>query len=110
MKNNNENLVYSTETGRITQPSVAPVANTASKDGIVRIHRQTAGRGGKGVMVIMGIDSEQHDLAKIAKQLKAKLACGGAVKDGTVEIQGENRDKAKQILEAMGFTVKLAGG
>lgn len=105
------NLVYSTETGRIKQPKEAPELEVKLfKDGAVRIERQTKGRKGKGVMLIVGIDPSNHDLKKLAKTLKSKMGQGGAVKDGIIEIQGDDRDKLKGLLEQQGFKVKIAGG
>lgn len=46
----------------------------------------------------------------LASELKRRSGCGGSVKDGTIEIQGDNRELLKQMLEQKGFTVKLAGG
>lgn len=79
-----------------------------STDGVVRIQRETKGRGGKAVCVVTGIPTEQ--LKEMCKLLKSKCATGGAVKDRTIEIQGDQRDKIKSLLEAKGFQVKLAGG
>lgn len=105
------NLVYSTETGRISQPKATKeVAGKVFKDGALRIERQTKGRKGKGVMLVTGIDSEQHDLKKLAKTIKSKMGQGGAVKDGIIEVQGDDREKLKAILEALKFKVKIAGG
>ncbi|WP_462157713.1 SUI1 family translation initiation factor [Pseudoalteromonas sp. GB56] len=105
------NLVYSTETGRIkTLAETQPLDVKLFKDGAIRIERQTKGRKGKGVMLVVGIDPEQHDLKKLAKQLKSKMGQGGAVKNGVIEIQGDDRDKLKGLLEAAGFKVKIAGG
>ncbi len=101
-------LVYSTETGRITQE--AEKAPRAKGDGIVRIQRQTSGRKGKGVCLITGVDMADDALAKLAAELKKKCGCGGAVKDGVIEIQGDQRDLIKTLLEAKGMKVKLAGG
>ncbi|OAT78391.1 translation initiation factor Sui1 [Mangrovibacter phragmitis] len=108
MSNKDSRLVYSTETGRIKQPQT-PVSRPAG-DGIVRIQRQTSGRKGKGVCVITGIDADDVTIAKIAADLKKKCGCGGSVKDGVIEIQGDKRDLLKSTLEAQGFRVKLAGG
>lgn len=108
MSNDNSRLVYSTETGRIKEPD-APSARPKG-DGIVRIQRQTSGRKGKGVCVITGVDLDDAALNALAAELKKKCGCGGAVKEGTIEIQGDKRDVIKQLLEAKGFTVKLAGG
>ncbi|CAM3931665.1 translation initiation factor [Pseudoalteromonas byunsanensis] len=104
-------LVYSTETGRIdTKEPKKEVESKVFKDGFVRIERQTKGRKGKGVMLVVGIDAQQHDLKKLAKILKSKMGQGGALKDGIIEIQGDDREKLKQILEALKFKVKIAGG
>jgi len=105
------NLVYSTATGRIQQPKQAePVTGKIFKDGFLRIERQTKGRKGKGVMLVVGIDAEQHDLKKLAKTIKSKMGQGGAVKEGVIEVQGDDRDKLKSILEGLKFKVKIAGG
>ncbi|MEH0833811.1 stress response translation initiation inhibitor YciH [Pectobacterium cacticida] len=104
----NHPLVYSTETGRIKQEQ--PRLDRPKGDGIVRIQRQTHGRKGKGVCLISGLDLDDVALDKLATELKKKCGSGGAVKDGTIEIQGDKRDLLKQLLEAKGLTVKLAGG
>lgn len=108
MGDNNSRLVYSTETGRIDEPKAAP--ERPKGDGIVRIQRQTSGRKGKGVCLITGIDTDDATLKKIAAELKAKCGCGGSVKEGVIEIQGDKRDLIKSLLEARGMKVKLAGG
>jgi translation initiation factor 1 len=101
-------LVYSTESGRITQEEEK--TSRPKGDGIVRIQRQTSGRKGKGVCLISGIDLDDSALEKLAAELKKKCGCGGAVKDGVIEIQGDKRDLIKTLLEAKGMKVKLAGG
>ncbi len=104
----NSRLVYSTDSGRITgQPQ--PVSRPAG-DGVVRILRQTSGRKGKGVSLITGLDWDDRALAILAAELKKKCGCGGSVKEGVIEIQGDKRDLLKQLLEAKGLKVKLAGG
>ena len=104
-------LVYSTETGRIRpEKEDNRSAPKLFKDGAIRIERQTKGRKGKGVMCVVGIDPEQHDLKKLAKTLKSKMGQGGAVKDQLIEIQGDDRQKLKEILASLGFKVKIAGG
>ncbi len=77
-------------------------------DGIVRIQRETKGRGGKAVCVISGI--APIELKAICKLLKARCGTGGAVKEQLIEIQGDHRESIKAILEARGLTVKFAGG
>ncbi|KNC09201.1 translation initiation factor Sui1 [Klebsiella sp. RIT-PI-d] len=104
----NSRLVYSTDSGRIHEPVVAP--QRPKGDGIVRIQRQTSGRKGKGVCLITGIDADDATLNKLAAELKKKCGCGGALKDGIIEIQGDKRELIKSLLEAKGMKVKLAGG
>lgn len=104
MSDSNSRLVYSTQTGRIEEPKTAPVRPKG--DGIVR----TSGRKGKGVCLITGIEMNDAELTKLAAELKKKCGCGGAVKEGIIEIQGDKRDLIKSLLEAKGMKVKLAGG
>lgn len=101
-------LVYSTEVGRIKAETVQPAR--AKGDGIVRIQRQTSGRKGAGVSLITGLDLSDSELKLLAAELKKRCGCGGAVKEGNIEIQGEKRELLKSLLEQKGFKVKLAGG
>ncbi|MDU4094462.1 MAG: stress response translation initiation inhibitor YciH [Pantoea sp.] len=108
MSHKDNPLVYSTDSGRITQPETK--APRPKGDGIVRIQRQTSGRKGKGVCIISGLDLDEAELNKLAAELKKKCGCGGAAKEGLIEIQGDKRDELKSLLEAKGLKVKLAGG
>ena len=101
-------LVYSTDVGRITEEKASVVCPKG--DGVVRIQKQTSGRKGAGVSVITGLDLSDEELKKLAAELKKRCGCGGSVKNGMIEIQGEKRDLLKQLLEQKGFTVKLSGG
>lgn len=108
MNDSNSRLVYSTDIGRIDEEK--PKIERPKGDGIVRIRRETSGRKGKGVCVVTGLDLDDSELTKLAAELKKKCGCGGAVKDGNIEIQGDKRDVIKQLLETKGMQVKLAGG
>ncbi|UPR37145.1 stress response translation initiation inhibitor YciH [Vibrio cyclitrophicus] len=101
-------LVYSTETGRI-KPEEEKVQRPKG-DGIVRIQKETKGRKGKGVSVVTGLDLDDAPLKLMAAELKKVCGCGGSVKDGKIEIQGDARDKIKAHLEKKGYKVKFAGG
>ena len=105
---NNSRLVYSTDSGRVKEPTAAVPREQG--DGIVRIRRETAGRKGKGVTTLSGFSLDDSALKQLAKQLKQLCSTGGTVKEGVVEIQGDHREKLKQALEKQGFSVKLAGG
>jgi translation initiation factor 1 len=106
---NNSRLVYSTETGRIKETKATENV-VPTGDGIVRIRRETAGRNGKGVTTITGLLLNENELKNTAKQLKQLCGVGGSLKDGVIEIQGDQREKIKLELEKRGYTVKLAGG
>ncbi|PML55288.1 stress response translation initiation inhibitor YciH [Vibrio lentus] len=101
-------LVYSTETGRIT-PEEEKVQRPKG-DGIVRIQKETKGRKGKGVSVVTGLDLDDAPLKLMAAELKKVCGCGGSVKEGNIEIQGDARDKIKAHLEKKGYKVKFSGG
>jgi translation initiation factor 1 len=101
-------LVYSTETGRIKPEETK--AERPKGDGVVRIIKQTKGRKGKGVSIVTGLDLDDTALKLLAAELKKTCGCGGSVKEGNIEIQGDVRDKLKLTLEKKGYTVKLAGG
>lgn len=112
-------LVYSTEYGRMCPLCLKPhakcqcpaAASTGNDgDGIVRVGRETKGRKGKGVTIISGVSGGDEDLRKLCSELKTKCGCGGTVKNGIIEIQGDNRDKIIELLKSRGLTVKRTGG
>ncbi len=76
----------------------------------VRVGREVAGRGGKGVSVITGLPLAGAELEALARQLKKLCGAGGAVRDGVIEIQGDHRDRLVAELSSLGYEVKRAGG
>ena len=111
-------LVYSTDAGRMCPQCRQPVAQClcgqrvapAAGDGIVRVSRETKGRKGKGVTLIKGVPLDDAALALLGKQLKALCGCGGTVKDGVIEVQGDHVDMVIEHLKKQAWTVKRAGG
>ena len=101
-------LVYSTENGRIQNKE--QIKATIKTDGVVRIRRETKGRKGKGMTTVTGLDLSEKELKDLCSQLKKMCGTGGALKNGVIEIQGDNRDKIKATLEQLGHNTKLAGG
>lgn len=76
----------------------------------VYLHRESKGRAGKGVILLKGLALTEADLTSLAKTIKQACGSGGTVKDGVIEIQGDQREKIAEILRKLGYKVKLAGG
>ena len=96
---------------RHTAPRPAPQPQPAAPGATrVRVSREVAGRGGKGVSVIRGLTLGQAALEELAARLKRLCGAGGAVKDGAIEIQGEHRDRLVAELTRLGYQAKRAGG
>ncbi len=105
-------LVYSTETGRIKpgkEQTGSKPSSSETNDGIIRIHRETKGRKGNGVSLVKGLSLDPKALKTLAKMLKQKMGVGGSIKDGVIEIQSDQREQLKTLLEGKGYTVKIAG-
>ncbi|TAN48508.1 MAG: translation initiation factor Sui1 [Methylococcaceae bacterium] len=110
-------LVYSTEHGRMCPTCRQPQAQCRCRQtavpavaGPVRVRRETKGRNGKGVTVIVNLPLDAAALTELAKQLKKKCGSGGTVKDGTIEIQGDHCDLVIDELKKLGWAAKRAGG
>ncbi len=93
-----------------SQPS-AHRAPPAKNRGRVDIKRTTAGRGGKTVTLVTGfVGIGLPEKESLAKKMRNACGCGGTVKDGDIEIQGDQREKIAQILTDAGFRPVFAGG
>lgn len=116
-KSSGGGLVYSTDQGRMCPGCGQPVADCQcgkaarpAGDGIVRVSRETKGRKGKGVTLVTGVPLAETELKALAKELKAKCGTGGTVREGVIEIQGDQRDLLVPLLQAKGWQVRRAGG
>lgn len=76
----------------------------------VRVQRTKAGKGGKLVTAITGLEAPEAELKALLKQLKAAAGTGGTVKDGVIELQGDQVAPALTALEKAGYRPKQAGG
>ena len=106
-------LVYSTDNQQMEQIRAnakaaqrpAAVASKPPSSQTVRIKREKKGRGGKTVTILYDLVLSAEDLKTLAKRLKKVCGTGGAVKDGTIVIQGDVREKVsaelqKQLIQA----------
>jgi len=73
-------------------------------------HSLSSGRGGKAVTLVKNLVLYPDDLKSMAKRLKQECGTGGTVKDGVIEIQGEQRQRIADVLQKLGYKVKIAGG
>jgi len=76
----------------------------------VKVGRETAGRRGKGVVTIFDVPLDENGLRELAGLLKQRCGTGGTVKDGRIEIQGDQRERVVAELERLGYQVKRVGG
>ena len=112
MNEENRRLVYSSD-GGATEPQARVRPGNAKHghplppdDGVVRIARER--RRASTASIIYGVP--ERELASTAKALKQHCGCGGTVKNGTIEIQGDHRERILAWFAARGTNAKLAGG
>lgn len=110
-------LVYSTDSGchcpECEQPEAECICAEQplnSGDGIARVRRESKGRGGKTVTTIQGLCLTASELKDLTAALKKRCGCGGSLKDGVIEIQGDQVELLLAELRKRGFTAKQAGG
>ena len=76
----------------------------------LRVQTSRSGRAGKTVTIVTGFQCQTETLTKLLKQLKSTCGTGGTVKENTIEIQGDHRQKILQILIESGYKAKISGG
>ncbi|MFM0222050.1 translation initiation factor Sui1 [Paraburkholderia dipogonis] len=112
-------LVYSTDGGRMCPECGQVLAQCVCKtlartravgDGVVRVTRETKGRGGKSVTLVKGLALDPLALTLLGKQLRTVCGSGGTVKDGVIEVQGDHCERVIEALKKYGHSAKRAGG
>jgi translation initiation factor 1 len=105
-------IVWSSEQGDQRNQVKKPVTvkSLPPQQQTVALHRESKGRAGKGVTLLKGLALSEADLSALCKTIKQTCGAGGAVKDGVIEIQGEQREKIAETLRKLGYKVKIAGG
>ena len=108
----NNKTVWSSEQGdlrkkeqkSVNAKSLPPQQQTAY------LHRDSKGRGGKSVTLIKNLVLSEDEMKSLAKRIKQDCGVGGTVKDGVIEIQSEQRERIAEILQKLGYKIKIAGG
>jgi translation initiation factor 1 len=112
MSENESRTVWSSDQGDLRKKRVNSASGVSRlpEQQIVYLHRQTSGRGGKAVTLVKNLALSNDDLNALAKKLKKECGTGGTIKDGVMEIQGEQRQRIAAVLQKLGYRVKVAGG
>ena len=87
-----------------------PFLQTVRKPLTARVGRETAGRRGKGVTTVFDLPLDESGLRELSGTLKQRCGTGGTVKEGRIEIQGDQRERIVAELEKLGYKVKRVGG
>jgi translation initiation factor 1 len=110
-------LVYSTDSGRTCPACRQPVAaclcqaaKAPAGDGVVRVGRESKGRGGKTVTLVRGLALDDAALAAWGKRLRTACGTGGTAKAGVLEVRGDHVERVIALLADEGFVVKKTGG
>ena len=118
MVRDSDSLVFSTDgSHRLQCPSCGrhpcacpPAAEVVPAEFRLELRLDRKGRAGKAVTVVSGLPSHPDYLAGLIKKLKTHCGTGGALKEGRMEIQGDQRNKVQAYLEKMGFPLRRSGG
>ena len=108
-------IVYATGAGRVCATCGWPASDCRCSTKLdepvpprvtAKLRLETRGRGGKSVTVIDGLPRNAPFLDELARGLKKTFGTGGAVEDGAIELQGDRRERLRELLRDKGFLVK----
>ena len=112
-------IVYSTEKGRLCPVCGWPADDCHCSKALggeraeavparitAKLRIEKSGRGGKTVTVVDGLPGNASFLEDLARELKKACGTGGSVADGVVELQGDRRERLREILAKKGYIVK----
>ena len=110
-------IVYSTDPKPVEtcarcgrSPCVCQTVDLPPKQQTAYVKRDRKGRAGKTVTVIYGLQHSAASYKELLTMLKTTCGTGGTIKEGELEIQGDQRDKVAEKLRQLGYKVKLVGG
>jgi translation initiation factor 1 len=73
---------------------------------VAKLRMEKKGRGGKTVTVVYDLPRNEAFLKELSQELKKACGTGGAVAENTIELQGEMRDRVREVLTKKGYVVK----
>jgi translation initiation factor 1 len=73
---------------------------------VAKLRMEKKGRGGKAVTVVYGLPANNEFLKELSQELKRACGTGGTVIEDGVELQGELRDRVRDVLVKRGYVVK----
>jgi len=115
MKTRRRGTVYSTEAGRTCAKCGWPAKSCRCSTGmdqpvpdriIARLRIEKAGRRGKTVTVVESLPRNKAFLKELTTELKRACATGGKNIEDRIEIQGDHRERLRELLKAKGWVVK----
>lgn len=110
-KKNRKNIVYSTNPDFSYEMDEEQEAETLEpSEQLLYVSIDRKQRGGKEVTLVEGFVGSDEDLKDLGKTLKSKCGVGGTVKDGEIIVQGNFKMKVAELLQGLGYKVKLKGG
>lgn len=101
-----EKLLPESERIKRAETNVVKKGEHDGKGKTVRVLLDTKNRKGKSVTVVAGLQHNPQTIEEIAKILKQHCGAGGTVKEGNIEIQGDQRQRVTQRLQMMNYVVK----
>jgi translation initiation factor 1 len=107
-----QNAIAYQEFGKIdnSQAMARGVPDLPPNQQDLRIQTTRSGRKGKTVTMITGFQHKPETLSQLLKQLKSQCGSGGTVKDNSLEIQGDHKQKLLETLTKIGYKAKISGG
>ena len=108
-------MVYSTKPGwdaKVPEPEAADASALLGPPlgQQLKLRREKQGRAGKTVTTIFEFQASDKQREFLAKELRRYLGCGGTVKDGIIEMQGDQLGKIHSRLLALGYKPRQSGG
>ena len=111
-----DRIVYSSQSGRMCPTCGWPADNCQCSSSrnreavpakvVAKLRLETKGRGGKGVTVVYDLPRNADFLKTLCQELKRSCGVGGTVSEDTIELQGDQRERLRPILQGKGYLVK----